>query len=261
MIPLPAQAVRWETLLLPEEASQTDRLRLLLLGQELRIEALKALLTTQRDLHVLGLVPLTEPEQVGEIVDRIACTASPLDVIVLDGEGACEPDTPLLRLLSERGQRCLVLASWQEEAAVQRVQEAGAWGYCWTGASPLQVIQAIRRIAVGHPCFLAPPITTSPACSPPVQRRPVLCRERVQARAAEIGWQLNEVDLGLMTHLASSQTTQDLARQLGRRPGTVRTDLSSRLYLFLTLLSGRQKIPNRLTALHLLLELGLVEYH
>jgi DNA-binding NarL/FixJ family response regulator len=256
----PAKVGRRSTSRSQEEATRPDLLHLLLIGRELHIEAFKALLTTQADLQVLGLISLTDLEQISQVVDRIEHTASPLDVIVLDWEGAFETQAPLLRELQARGERCLVIASWHSKAELRSVQEAGAWGYCWTGASPLQVIQAIRRIAAGHQSFPSPPITAEPAPPLSVQRRPLFYRERLEARAAEIGWQLSEVEIALLAHFASSQTTQELAQHLGRRPATVRTDLSARVYLFLTLLSGYKKIPNRLTALQLLLEFGIIEY-
>jgi hypothetical protein len=91
-----------------------------------------------------------------------------------------------------------------------------------------------------------------------VKRQPAFCQERLEARTKEIGWVLTETDINIMSRF-ERDTTDEIAERVNRRSGTVRTDLSARIFLFLQLLSGRKKIPNKKVAFQIMLEYGIFE--
>jgi DNA-binding NarL/FixJ family response regulator len=236
-------------------SEQSDLLRILLVGQELRAEALRALLTWQEDMQVLS--PISDNEHVGDIVWRISGSEQLIDVVVMDWDGAYDANYQLLQALSAEGQRVLVISSLLYPSSMFKIEEAGALGYCHTGVSPIQLANAIRKVALAKRCFYLPDPASLPDLK--VKRHPAFCQERLEVRAAEIGWVLTETDIKIMSHFDSDKT-DEIAEQVQRRPGTVRTDLSARIFLFLQLLSGRQRIPNKKVAYQVMLEYGIFEY-
>lgn len=236
-------------------SGQSGLLRILLIGQELRVEALRALLTWQEDMQVLS--PISDYEHVSDIVWRISGTEQHIDVVVMDWDGSYDANHQLLQALSAAGQRVLVISSLLYPSSMYKIEEAGAMGYCHTGASPIQLASAIRKVALATRCFYLPDPTSLPDLK--VRRHAAFSRERLEARAREISWVLTETDIKIMSHFDSEKTDQ-IAEQVQRRPGTVRTDLSARIFLFLQLLSGRPKIPNKKVAFQVMLEYGIFEY-
>ncbi len=238
-------------------SGQSDLLRILLIGQELRVEALRALLTRQEDMQVLS--PISNYEHVGDIVWRISRNEQLIDVLVMDWDGSYDYDAnyQVLRALSAEGLQVLVISSLLYPSLMYKLEEAGAMGYCHTGASPIQLANAIRKVALATRWFCLP--DSASLSDIKVRRHPAFCQERLEARAREIGWVLTQTDIKIMSHFDSDKTDA-LAEQVQRAPGTVRTDLSARIFLFLQLLSGREKIPNKKVAYQVMLEYGIVEY-
>jgi DNA-binding NarL/FixJ family response regulator len=238
-------------------ATQTGLLRILLIGQELRVEALRALLSSQEDMKILS--PISDFEQVNAIMWRINGSDQPIDVVIMDWDGSFEANYRLLQALSAEGHWVLVISSLPYPGAMHRIEEAGAQGYCHTSASAIQLANAIRKVAAGKHCFYLPELAMALLSDPKVKRHPVFCPERLEARAAEIGWVLTATDINIISHF-DSINTDEIAERVNRRPGTVRTDLSARIFLFLQLISGRTKIPNKKVGYQVLLEYGIFEY-
>jgi DNA-binding NarL/FixJ family response regulator len=234
---------------------QSGLLRILLIGPELRVEALRALLTWQEDMQVLS--PISDYEHVNDIVWRISGREPLIDAVVMDWDGSYDANRQLLQALSAEGQRVLVISSRLYPSSMRKIEEAGAMGFCHTGASPIQLSNAIRKVALATRCFYLPDSASLPDLK--VRRHPAFCQERLEARAQEIGWVLTETDIKIMSHFDRDKT-DEIAEQVQRRPGTVRTDLSARIFLFLQLLSGRQRIPNKKVAYQVMLEFGIFEY-
>jgi DNA-binding NarL/FixJ family response regulator len=236
--------------------TRSGLLRVLLIGKELRIEALRSLLSFQEDMRVLS--PISDLDHVMDAVFRMNIEQS-IDVIVIDWDGLYQMNTHLLQILSAKHQKCLVIGTLISPGEVKQLEEFGAQGYCFTGASPVQLASCIRTVAGGRRVFLIP----APAMVPPhdlkVKRSPVFYRERLEARAAEIGWELRELDISIIAHF-DSDSIVSIAEKIDRRPGTVRTDLSNRIFLFLQLLSGRKRIPSQKIGFQVLLEFGIFEY-
>jgi DNA-binding NarL/FixJ family response regulator len=235
--------------------AQTDLLRILLIGKELRVEALRALLSWQEDMQTLS--PLSDFDNVSDAVWRISGSEQHIDVIVLDWEGPFEENYHLLQLLCAEGQQVLVISSDLYPSELYKIEEAGALGYCHTGASPIQLANAVRKVALAKRCFYPSASASLPNLK--VKRQAAFCQDRLEARAQEIGWALTETDTGIMSHF-DRDNTNEIAEKVRRRPGTVRTDLSARIFLFLQLLSGRKKIPNKKVAYQVMLEYGIFEY-
>lgn len=236
-------------------SGQSVLLRILLIGKELRVEALRALLSWQEDMQILS--PISDVEHVSDIVWRISRNEQPIDVFVLDWEGSFEANYHLLQTLSTEGRQVLVISSLLYPSEMYKIKDAGAMGYCHTGASPIQLANTIRTVALAKRCWLLPETASLPDLK--VKRRATFCRERLEVRALEIGWVLTETDINIMSHF-DRDTTDEIAEKVNRRSGTVRTDLSARIFLFLQLLSGRQKIPNKKVAFQVMLEYGIFEY-
>jgi DNA-binding NarL/FixJ family response regulator len=239
------------------QSKTTELLRILLIGQELRAEALRALLCSQDDMKILS--PISDFEQVNDIMWRINGSDQPIDVVTMDWDGSLEANFGLLQALSNEGHRVLVISSLPYPGAMHRIEEAGAQGYCHTSASAIQLANAIRKVAAGKQNFILPEVAMTHLSNPRVKRQAVFCQERLEARAAEIGWVLTTTDINIISHF-DSDNTDEIAERVNRRPGTVRTDLSARIFLFLQLLSGRQKIPNKKVGYQVLLEFGIFEY-
>lgn len=234
-------------------------LRILLVGQELRVEALRALLSLQEDMKILG--PILEIDHAAEVIVRMNGADQPIDVVVIDWDGDMYSEMyhHILQVLASRSIRCLIISSQTYPGEIKHIEEAGAAGYCVTSASPVQLAAAIRRVAGGKKVFHFP---TGEGAGQPilkVRRHLVFYRERLEERAREIGWDLNQTDINIISHFDSDTNTQ-IAGEVNRRPTTIRTKLSERVFLFLQLLSGRSRIPNKKAGFQVLLEFGIFEY-
>lgn len=232
-------------------------LRILLIGAELRVEALRALLSTQEDMKILS--PISDLAHVIDATSRMRGGEQSIDAVVIDWDESTEANYHVLKYLSSRNQHCLVISPFRFPGELRQIEEAGAMGYCFTEASTIQLANAIRNVARGIKHFYVPEGAIAHHPNLKVKRRPVFYRERLQARAEEIGWTLTETDVHIMAHFDST-STDEIAMQINRRPGTVRTELSARIFLFLQLLSGRRRIPNKKIGFQVLLEFGIFEY-
>src|SRR5207248_8424534 len=151
------------------------RLRLLPIGPELRVEELRALLSEQEDIQLLP--PIADPDQALDVLSRTN-QVSRIDVVIVEGEFCEEQHYHLLRALSSR-LRCLVIAPPMYPSETKRLEEAGAYGYCSTVASPQQLVKTIRKIAQGEKYFYPTPSTElRPSLS--AKRQPVFFQERLE---------------------------------------------------------------------------------
>jgi len=240
-------------------SASTELLRLLLIGQELRVEGLKMLLATQEDMELMS--PIADLDQVTDVLLRLHGAEQRIHVVVMDWDGAFEKNYTVLKFLSSLGLRCLVISSLIYPSELAQIKEAGAWGFCFTATSRQQLAQIIRKVAAGKKCFRFPEHSAELLPNLKVKRRLVFYRERLQARAADIGWDLTETDISIIYHIFTSadEKTPAIALKIDRKPGTVRTDLSARIFFYLHLMSDRQ-VSSRLTAFQVLLEFGIIEY-
>src|SRR5438067_11019373 len=136
------------TLLRPPPA-KPNFIRILLIGPELRVEELRALLSEQEDMQLLP--PIAAPDQALDVLSRTN-QVSRIDVVIVEGEFCEEQHYHLLRALSSR-LRCLVIAPPMYPSEMKRLEEAGAYGYCPTAASSQQLVKTIRKIAGGEKYF------------------------------------------------------------------------------------------------------------
>jgi hypothetical protein len=89
-------------------------------------------------------------------------------------------------------------------------------------------------------------------------RQMVFHEERLKALAHQIMWKFHTTELNIFRHMAEP-SIKEIATKIHLRPITVRRELSERVYEFLELLSGRL-VSNRLVALQVLQEYGVIEY-
>ncbi len=239
---------------MPESLSSSSRLlRILLIGPELCVEELRALLSEQEDMQILP--PIAGQDQVLDVLSRIN-RVSHIDVVILEWEFCEEQQYHILRALSKR-LRCLIIAPPMYPSETKRLAEVGAWGYCPTVASSQQLVKAIRTIGRGKKYFQPTPSIELPP-SPPKKRQPVFFQERLEELAASIRWPLSEIELLILSQFDGANN-DEIARRINRPVGTVRS-ATSRVFFLLQQLSERQAIPNRLVAFQVLLELGIFEY-
>lgn len=233
--------------------TQPRLLRILLIGPELRVEELRALLTEQEDMQLLP--PITDPDQALDILSRTN-RVSRIDVVIVEWEFCEEQHYHLLQVLS-RGLRCLIIGPPMYPSETKRLEEAGAYGYCPTAASSQQLVKTIRKIARGEKYFHPTP-TTELRPKLFVKRHPVFFQERLEEQAASISWPLSEIELLILSQFDGANN-DEIARRIHRPVGTVRS-ATSRIFFLLQQISERQEIPNRLVAFQVLLELGIIEY-
>jgi len=232
--------------------TQARLLRILLIGPELRVEELQALLADQEDMALLPTI--ADLDQALDVLSRMN-GGMQIDVALVEWESSAKKHFQLLQTLARR-LHCLVIASPRTEGEVKHLEEAGAYGYCSTAASSQQLVKAIRTIARGSKYFRPMPTTEPP---PPiaVKRRPVFVRERLEEYAAS--WQrLSEIELLILAHFDAA-SVEELARRISRPKGTVR-NATSGVFIFLQHISDKPEITNRMVAFQALLELGIFEY-
>jgi len=233
--------------------AQPGLLRILLIGPELRVEELRALLSEQEDMQLLPSI--ADLDQALDVLSRTN-QASRIDVAIMEGEFCEGPQYHLLQVLS-RHLRCLIIAPPMYPSEAKRLEEAGAYGYCPTAASSQQLVKTIRKIARGEKYFHPLPLN-EPRPQLLAKRHPVFFRERLEEQAASIRWPLSEIELLILSHFDGANN-DEIARRINRPVGTVRST-TSRIFFLLQQLSEREEIPNRLVAFQVLLELGVIEY-
>jgi DNA-binding NarL/FixJ family response regulator len=234
-------------------STQPGFLRILLIGPELRLEELRALLSEQEDMQFLP--PITDRDQAVGVLSRTNLV-SRIDVVIVEWEFCEEQHYHLLQVLSRR-LRCLVIGPSIYPSETKRLEEAGAYGYCPTAASSQQLVKTIRKNARGEKYFHPTP-STELRPNLFVKRQPVFFQERLEEQAASISWPLSAIELLILSHFDGANNNE-IARRIHRPVGTVRS-ATSRIFFLLQQLSERQEIPNRLVAFQVLLELGIIEY-
>lgn len=217
------------------------------------------LLATQEDMELLS--PIADLDQVTEVLLRLNGADQRIHVVVMDWDGPFEKNYTILKFLSSLGLRCLVISSLIYPSELEEIKEAGAWGYCFTASSRQQLAQIIRKVAGGRKSFRFPEQTSELLPNLKVKRRLVFYKERLQARAADIGWELTQQDMDIIYHIytMASEKTPAIARKVVCQPGTLRTILSTRIFFYLQLMTDRP-VSSRLTAFQVLLEFGVIEY-
>jgi DNA-binding NarL/FixJ family response regulator len=184
----------------------------------------------------------------------------PIDVIVLYWSGDLEGDHQLLKALTTAGQRCLIVTSLHFPNEIAFIKQVGAWGIFFTTSPVHHFVTSVRTIARGQHSF--PDVFSSGSTRSRTHltkpRQMVFHEERLQALAHEIMWKFHATELNIFRHIAEP-SIKEIATNIRLRPITVRRELSERVYEFLELISGRL-VSNRLVALQVLQEYGIIEY-
>jgi DNA-binding NarL/FixJ family response regulator len=233
--------------------TKPELMSILLIGPELRVEELRALLSEQEDMQFLP--PITDRDQALDVSSRTNLL-SHIHVVIIEWEFCEEQHYHLLEVLSKR-LRCLVIGPPLHLSEMKHLEVAGAYGYCPTVAYSQQLVKTIRQIARGKKYFHPSP-SSELRSNLSVKRRPVFYKERLEEQAASIRWPLSEIELLILSQFDGANN-DEIARRIRRPAGTVRS-ATSRIFFLLQQLSERQEIPNRLVAFQVLLELGIIEY-
>jgi DNA-binding NarL/FixJ family response regulator len=233
--------------------AKPDLIRILLIGPELRVEELRALLSEQEDMQFLP--PIADRDQALDVPSR-TILVSRIHLVIIEWEFCEERHFYLLQVLSKH-LRCLVVGPPLHLSEMKHLEVAGAYGFCPTATSSQQLVKTIRQIARGKKYFHPTP-SSEMQSKLFVKRRPVFYKERLEEQAASISWPLSEIELLILSHFDGANN-DEIARRIHRPVGTVRS-ATSRIFFLLQQLSERQEIPNRLVAFQVLLELGIIEY-
>ena len=233
--------------------TKPELMSILLIGPELRVEELRALLSEQEDIEFLPSI--TDRDQALDVSSR-KNLVSHIHVVIIEWEFCEEQHYHLLEVLSKR-LRCLVIGPPLHLSEMKHLEAAGAYGYCPTVAYSQQLVKTIRQIARGKKYFHPSP-SSELRSNLSVTRRPVFYKERLEEQAASIRWPLSEIELLILSQFDGANN-DEIARRIHRPVGTVRS-ATSRIFFLLQQLSERQEIPNRLVAFQVLLELGIIEY-
>ncbi len=239
----------------PQSSQQQERekrLQVLIIGQELCVETLELLLSTQKDLKVISsLVDHTTCDTVLALERRLS---HPIDVILIDWDRD-STNSALLTALAAAGQRCLILTSRNFPSDLAVLQHTGMWGSVSTRASSRQLITAIRHVARGKYSF-QPAVMPIPKMH--VKRRLVFYKEILEAYAQELDWELTPIEIQILAHLYEPNA-KEIGAKIDREPGTIRTALSTNVFKFLQRLSGA-KIDNQKIAFQVATEFGIFAY-
>jgi DNA-binding NarL/FixJ family response regulator len=209
--------------------------------------------------------PLPDIREVLEVTVRMRRLQRPIDVIVLDWEGsALSQDQRLetLSALSRQQQACLVLVDHSTPEDVAQIKQAGARGYFFTTASFPTFVSAIRLLARRKEETYFPPLpepspSSFDAADLSVSHRLIFYRERLDACASSIQWELTEKEVLLIRQFG--EQTAELTEEMKHSSSRNRYALSQRIYPFLSLLSGKA-INSRFLAFQVLLEYGILQY-
>jgi DNA-binding NarL/FixJ family response regulator len=233
-------------------------LRVLVVGPELLANALQALLTTIDDIQVL--TPISVLDQVLPFIERVSSTEHSLDVVILHWSSDPERDHQLLKALAKARQHCLIITSFSFPQEMEWIKQAGAWGLFFTHSPVQHLVTAVRTIASGQKSFPESfqARSTSNLISLTKPRQMAFHEERLEALAHEIMWKLTQTERNIFRHI-TDPSIKEIATNIHLSPVTVRRELSERVYEFLELICGRP-VSNRLAALHVLQQYGVIEY-
>lgn len=235
-------------------AQAERRLRVLVLGQELRVEQLELILADERDLRISSLVDLTSVDSTFALVQRQHKTQR-IDVVLIDWDGDSADNMQLLKTLSSAGLRCLVL-TWQVMPSdISAYRQAGAWGCVSTRASSRHLLIALRHVAQSKMSF--PPAVVL-AADQRAPRQLMFYPEVLQDVAQTLGYQLSSTELRIFERLPEADAVE-IARSLDLEPGTIRTELSTNIFRILREYTGK-KIKNQKQAFQEALSLRIFSY-
>lgn len=230
------------------------RLRVLILGQELRVEQLELILADERDLRFSSLVDLTTVDSTFALVQR-QHRSQRIDVVLIDWDGDSADNMRLLKTLSCAGLRCLVL-TWQVMPSdISAYRQAGAWGCVSTRASSRHLLIALRHVAQGKMSF--PPAVVL-AADQRAPRQLMFYPEVLQEVANRVGHPLSPTELRIFEHLPEADAVE-IARRLELEPGTIRTELSTNIFRILREYTGK-RIKNQKQAFQEALSLRIFSY-
>jgi len=223
-------------------AAVERRLQVLVVGHELRVEALEMLLGQQQDLRVLtALVDAISPiDTVLSLIERRR-TSRPIDVVLVDWDGDVSVNMPLLTALAKARQRSLVVTSLMLPSDMETLQKVGAWGYVLTTASSRHLYTAIGHVAQGRKTF--PPVQLGSLPNPRIKRHLVFYPEILKVYAEDVvEVELTPIAMQILAHLAESNAVEIGAR-IDRQQGTIRTELSTKVFPFLRQLAKKYQLP------------------
>jgi DNA-binding NarL/FixJ family response regulator len=174
-------------------------------------DGIATMLSFEDDMRVVDVVASGEAlvETVGALVPDVALVD--VNLIGMDGLAA-------VRQIQQRGwsTRCVALTMFTDQDTVSRAVAAGVTGYLPKNVRGEELVQAVRAVASGKG-FLHPDVT-----------RPFL--ERVGPLATHAGiQQLTVREQQVLEHLATGNSTHEIATALGLGDETVKSHLS-RIY-------------------------------
>ncbi len=230
------------------------RLRVLILGQELRVEQLELILADERDLKLSSLVDLTSVDSTFALIQR-QNKMQRVDVVLIDWDGDSADNMQLMKTLSSAGLRCLAL-TWQVMPSdIAAYRQAGAWGCVSTRASSRHLLIALRHVAQGKMSF--PPAVVL-AIDQRAPRQLMFYPEVLHDVARTVGHQLSPTELRIFARLNEADAVE-IARSLDLEPGTIRTELSTNIFRILREYTGK-KIKNQKQAFQEALSLRIFAY-
>lgn len=195
---------------------RADPIRLVIADDHLvLLQSLSRLLESQDDMTVVGQAP--DADRTLSVVEDLKPDVLVLDLAMPGGGGM-----RVLRDLSARSTRTLVLSGAEAPDLLSRIMQAGAWGYLPKSIDSDELLRAIRAVAAGNYYFNAPA-----TAGPPSKHLDTL--ESLSPREREV---LVQLALGLTSkeiaaQLDIAQTTVDVYKaRLKKKIGAKRrTDL------------------------------------
>ncbi|MBW3602370.1 MAG: response regulator transcription factor [Actinobacteria bacterium] len=195
-------------------------------------DGIATMLSFEDDMQVVDVVASGEAlvDTVGALLPDVALVD--INLMGMDGLAA-------VRQIQQRGwaTRCVALTMFSDHDTVSRAVAAGVAGYLPKNVRGEELVQAVRAVAVGKG-FLHPDVT-----------RPFL--ERVGPLATHAGIQpLTAREQEVLEHLATGNSTHEIATALGLGDETVKSHLS-RIY-------GKLHAEDRVQAVVTAMRHGLV---
>jgi two-component system, NarL family, response regulator len=167
-------------------------------------EGLVEMLTRQKDMSVIG--EAKDGEEVCQLYDKL----SP-DILILDLRMPKKDGLQVIaELLSRAGgpkPRILVMTTYEGEEDIRRALNSGAKGYLLKGADPLEIREAVRKVAAGQSIVAAD----------------------VAAKFAEsmARSELSERELPVLQYIANGRRNKEIAELLYVSESTVKAYVSS----------------------------------
>lgn len=173
-------------------------------------KGIRALLTTERDLEVIG--------EVGNGMEAVAQakTLRP-DVILMDLVMPKMDGIEATRQITTQqpGARVLVLTSFAADDKVFPAIKAGALGYLLKDSGPDELVQAIHQVYRGEPSL-----------EPSIARK-VLTEMASPVKKPLTADPLTEREMDILRHVAQGLSNKEIAEQLVIAEMTVRTHVSN----------------------------------